>query len=247
MPAIGITGGVATGKSTFTQCLKELLTEGNEPGSFLQKITPKAFASGAKETKGGSSKVPSAKFFDADVAAREVLDLPEVKEKLTAEFGEKIFSGPGHLNREALRAIVFADAAKMRALEQILHPPIRQQWQATAETHRHSTDFFFADIPLLDETGGEKLCDRVVVVACSRKIQLARLLERTSAMEGRAPASPASQELRPPDREHLFEQIIKSQMPLEEKIKKADHVVWNNGDEAGPMEQARLLVAPWRP
>ncbi len=201
VPAIGITGGIATGKSTFTRCVKQLL--------------------------------PSARFFDADIAAREVLDLPEVREKLIDEFGEKIFSEPGHLNRGALRAIVFADAAKKRALERILHPPIRQQWQAIAETHRHSTDFFFADIPLLYETGGETLCDRTVVVACSRKAQLERILER-----GRTSHSPMAT--------GEAEKIIKSQMPLEEKTKKADHVVWNNGNQAGLMEQARLLVGLWK-
>ena len=211
MPAIGITGGIATGKSTFLKCLKEL--------------------------------VPSAKFFDADVAAREVLDLPEVREKLVHEFGEKIFSGPGHLNREALRAIVFADAAKKRALEQILHPPIRQQWTAIAETHRHSTDFFFADIPLLYETGGEMLCDCTVVVACSARIQLARLLER--GRTGHPPPRSFGATSRPVATEEA-EKIIKSQMPLKEKIMKADHVVWNNGDREGLMDQTRLLIALWQ-
>lgn len=210
MPAIGITGGVATGKSTFVSCLRELF--------------------------------PGAKFFDADVAAREVVGLPEVQEKLKREFGESIFSAPGHLNRDALRAIVFQDAAKKSALELILHPPIRQQWQAIAETHRNSTDFFFADIPLLYETGGETLCDRVVVVACSGKIQRERLLERMSALEGRTPVSPASQELRPPGE---AEEIIKSQMSLEEKMKRADHVVWNNGGREGLREQAGLLMNLW--
>ena len=73
---------------------------------------------------------------------------------------------------------MFNDAAKRRALEQILHPRIRRQWSAEAETHRNSPDFFLADIPLLYETGGERLCDRVVVVACSDKTQVRWLMER---------------------------------------------------------------------
>ncbi|MEP7015173.1 MAG: dephospho-CoA kinase [Verrucomicrobiota bacterium] len=220
MPAIGITGGVATGKSTFTQCLRELFTEGNEPGWLLQKIT--------KETKVTAGNIPTARFFDADAAAREIVDLPEVKQELVREFGEKIFSDTGDLNRGALRAIVFQDAAKKRALEQILHPRIRRQWSALAETHRNSPDFFFADIPLLYETGGESLCKRVVVVACSRTIQLKRLLERKAIDQSQA------------------EQMINSQMSLEEKIRRADHVVWNNGDRQGLMEQAKSLAALWQ-
>ena len=132
------------------------------------------------------------------------------------------------MNRAKLRAIVFADAAKRRSLEQILHPRIRRQWMAQAERHRNSPDFFFADIPLLYETGNETLCERVAVVACSHKMQLDRLVKRISLTGSEA------------------EQMINSQMPLEEKIKRADHVVWNNGDRATLMEQAKGLVALWQ-
>jgi dephospho-CoA kinase len=123
---------------------------------------------------------------------------------------------------------VFGSASKRGALEQILHPRIRRQWSAEAETHRNSPDFFFADIPLLYETGGETLCDRVVVVACSYTTQLRRLMERT-------PLTPDA-----------AEQMINSQMPLAEKIKRGDHVVWNNGGRAALAAQTHLLVALWK-
>jgi dephospho-CoA kinase len=196
MPAIGITGGISTGKSTFCNCLCEIL--------------------------------PGARFFDADKAAHDLVELPEVKQKIRAEFGNSVFSRDGDLNREKLRAIVFGDATKKRALEQILHPQIRRQWRTEAKRHRNSPDFFFADIPLLYETGGETLCDRVVVVACSEKFQLARLVERMSLKNTEA------------------EQMIRSQMPLEEKIARADHVVWNDGSHAALMEQVRFLVGLWQ-
>src|SRR5947208_4168978 len=173
--------------------------------------------------------VPSAKFFDADEEAHRLVDLnSEVKKEIRSQFGAKIFSDAGDLNRERLRAIVFGSASKRGALEQILHPRIRRQWSAVAETYRNFPNFFFADIPLLYETGGETLCDRVVVVACSQKVQLGRLKKRMSitAAEGR--------------------KMIKSQMPLEEKIRRADHVIWNNGDRTSLMDQARFLAASWQ-
>ena len=196
MPAIGITGGISTGKSTFSNCLCEILAH--------------------------------ARFFDADKAAHDLVQFPEVKQKIRAEFGSNVFSRNGDLNREKLRAIVFGDATKKRALEQILHPQIRRQWRAQAKRHRNSPDFFFADIPLLYETGGETLCDRVVVVACSEKVQLARLVGRMSLKNTEA------------------EQMIRSQMPLEEKIARADHVVWNDGSRAALMEQVRFLAGLWQ-
>src|SRR5438105_10674847 len=196
MPAIGITGGISTGKSTFCECLREIL--------------------------------PSAKFFDADEVARQLVDLDDVKQELLAKFGFGIFSRNGDLNRDALRTIIFQDAAKKQALELILHPRIRRQWSVEADRHRTSPEFFFADIPLLYETGGETLCDRVVAVACSPSIQLARLLLRKGITRGAA------------------EEMIKSQMPLEEKITRANHVVWNNGERSVLTEQARSLVDLWR-
>ncbi len=196
MPAIGITGGISTGKSTFCDCLREI--------------------------------IPAAKFFDADVAAHALPKLPEVKQEILGQFGSEVFSPEGDLNRAKLRAMVFADATKRRSLEQILHPRIRRQWMAQAERHRNSSDFFFADIPLLYETGGETLCERVVVVACSHKVQLERLVKRISLKGSEA------------------EQMINSQMPLEEKIKRAEHVVWNNGDRATLMEQAKSLLVLWQ-
>ena len=196
MPAIGITGGISTGKSTFCECLRGL--------------------------------VPAAKFFNADKAAHDLLAVSEVKREIRAQFGSRVFSKDGDLNRTKLRAIVFADATKKRALERILHPRIRRQWRTKAKEHRNSPKFFFADIPLLYETGGESLCDRVVVVASSQKVQLARLRKRMSLKSTEA------------------KQMINSQMPLEEKIRCADQVVWNNGDRASLLEQARFLVASWR-
>ncbi|HYY35738.1 MAG TPA: dephospho-CoA kinase [Candidatus Binatia bacterium] len=151
-----------------------------------------------------------------------------MKEEILGQFGSGVFSPTGDLNRAKVRAIVFADATKRRALEQILHPRIRRRWMAEAKKYRDSPDFFFADIPLLYETGGETWCERVVVVACSRKVQLDRLAKRKSLQGSEA------------------EQMINSQMPLEEKIKRADHVVWNNGDRATLMEQAKNLVALWQ-
>jgi dephospho-CoA kinase len=195
--AIGITGGIATGKTAFTLLLRELL--------------------------------PGATFFDADVAARDLTDHdPEARALIAETFGRDIYSADGHLKRAELRAIVFADPGKKQALEQILHPRIRRQWALEAERRRHSTELFLADIPLLYETGGEALCDRVVVVACSPRVQLERLMIRSSLDRVAA------------------EQMIAAQMPLDAKIARAHHLAWNNGAPALLRQQAETLAAFWR-
>ncbi len=197
MPAIGITGGISTGKTTFSAILKELL--------------------------------PEALFFDADVAARQLpLDDPDVRDALVQRFGADVYSANGDLNRNLLRSIVFADARQRRALEEILHPRIRRQWSELAQRYRGSPEFFFADIPLLYETNGGTLCDWVVVVACSPAIQRQRLRSRPGLSEAQA------------------EEIIRSQMDLTEKIKRAKHVIWNNDGVDLLRRQAETMVKLWR-
>jgi dephospho-CoA kinase len=193
---IGITGGISTGKSTFSKLLREHT---------------------------------GAAFFDADVAARSLVDEDaEVRELLRDQFGPGIFSATGDLNRGALRAIVFAEPDKKRALEQILHPRIREQWSTAANHSRQTGGLFLADIPLLYETNGEILCDSVVVVACSQTVQQERLMHRAHLPLAEAAA------------------MISAQIPLAQKIARADHLVWNNGPIAGLAAQADLLAALWR-
>jgi dephospho-CoA kinase len=204
MPAIGITGGISTGKSTFLGQLRQLL--------------------------------PSAHYFDADRTARLLTDQDhEVRQAIRDAFGDQMFSASGDLNRGAVRAIILQSAAKRVALEQILHPRIRSQWSAEAQRYRNSSDFFFADIPLLYETGGETLCDRVVVIGCSPEVQLRRLLARRGSGEGKQTLITETE----------ANDMIYAQMPLEEKIRRADHVVWNNGGNGVLGDQARDLMNLW--
>ena len=197
MPAIGITGGISTGKTTFSGFLKELL--------------------------------PGAPIFDADAAARQLVQSdPAVKREIESSFGAEIYSPDGDLNRSKLGAIVFADTRQRRLLEGILHPRIRLQWSDLARRYRKSSEFFFADIPLLYETGGETLCDWVVVVACSDEIQRKRLAAKTGLSPSRVDA------------------MISSQMDLKEKMRRARHVVWNNGEAPLLRRQTETLVELWR-
>jgi dephospho-CoA kinase len=196
MPAIGVTGGISTGKSTFMNCLRQLF--------------------------------PEATFFDADVMARELARQDKnVLAEIRKTFGDGVFTESGELNRDALRGIVFRASERRRQLEQILHPLIRRHWSLEAEKHRQSNQYFFADIPLLYETGGERLCDCVVVVACSEEIQMRRLIQRTGLDRNAAKA------------------IVAAQMPLSEKVKLANHVIWNNGPESLLAEQAAFLTDIW--
>ena len=192
---LGITGGIATGKTLFTGCLARLF--------------------------------PSLEVFDADRCARELTASdPAILRAIRDHFGPDVFDASGVLQRPALRAIVFADPAERKALEAILHPAIHRCWQGLARTirERPGAPWLAADIPLLFETSAETHFDKVVVVACSALTQRRRLMDRRQLPPG------------------LADSMIASQLPLSEKIDRADFVVWNDGLPEALESQARLLA-----
>ena len=193
MPVIGLTGGIATGKSTFTRCLREQLPAGH---------------------------------FDSDRCVHDLLAADDaVRDAILAAFGADSIGEDGRPDRARLRALVFSDESRRKRLEAILHPIVRARWTALAETVRARGGWVLIDIPLLYETGAAEHFDRIIVVACHRDTQLFRLARE----RGLAPG--------------IALQIIAAQLDLGEKIKKADHVIWNDSTVPNLDGQSRILAA----
>ncbi|MCX6964734.1 MAG: dephospho-CoA kinase [Verrucomicrobia bacterium] len=197
MAVIGVTGGIGSGKSTFSKMLADHL---------------------------------SARLFDADSAARELLESdPAVREKITAELFAEAYTPDGKPDRAAIRRLVFQDPAAKARLESILHPRIRERWTQLAAECRQNATPLVVEIPLLFETGAERFFDRIATVACSHETQLARTAARS------LPRDEA-------------ESIIRSQIPLERKTTLAYFVVWNDGSltnlENQASELAKILQKP---
>ncbi|MCA9772596.1 MAG: dephospho-CoA kinase [Myxococcales bacterium] len=193
MKRVGLTGGIATGKSTVAAMFVEL-------GACL---------------------------VDADRAAREVVrpHMPAWKDIVDA-FGPGVLRPDETLDRPKLGAIVFADGDARARLEAITHPRI-YEWMAArdAECAASGAAVCLVDVPLLFEKGLQGLYDRVVLVQVPRPVQLARLIAR----DGIAPAD--------------AEARLAAQMPIEDKIALADHVIDNGGDLAATR---RRVDEVWR-
>ena len=191
MPSIGITGGVATGKSTVARHLFDL----------LQRTVP-------------------VEFFSSDFEARRLTDSNlVVQEEIKAAFGALVFDSEGNLARDRLRDLVFHDGAARKVLESILHPRIREAWISRAG----GDGLLLAEIPLLYETGAESYLDRIIVTACSRASQVERIVVERRLLK------------------ELAEQIIQAQMDLEEKIRRADWVVWTDCLPGITAQQVNLI------
>jgi dephospho-CoA kinase len=163
---------------------------------------------------------------DTDDLARRLVEpgqsaLAEIKEV----FGDEVISSDGGLNRGELARIVFADIAARRKIEAILHPRIRQSWLAQVELWRRGDCRLAAVvIPLLFETQAASQFDKVICVACSAANQQQRLSGRDWT---------ATQ----------IRQRIAAQMPVEQKINRADFIVWTDGDLVAHAQQIERILS----
>ncbi|MBT9519867.1 MAG: dephospho-CoA kinase [Dechloromonas sp.] len=160
---------------------------------------------------------------DADAIARELTVADGVAmPMLTAEFGRKILSPDGALDRAAMRQLAFADPSIKNRLECILHPIIRK---ISTERCRAATEpYVILAVPLLVESGTYRdRCDRIVVVDCPESLQIERVMARNgmSAEEVKA--------------------IMATQATRQQRLLVADDVVVNDADKTKISEQVKML------
>ena len=179
----------------------------------------------------GMGKSTVAKMFEA--AGVPVFDADSVVRQLQGPGGAlvdrigELFPGTvrcGTLDRDCLAQIVLEDPAKLAALENIVHPAVRDWRQAFIEKNSSAPALIF-EIPLLFETRGEKEFDKVIVVSAPADVQRARVLQR----QGMTAAK--------------LESILDRQTPDEEKRRRADFVVDTGGDLSTTEAQDRDILA----
>ena len=143
---VGLTGGIACGKSTVATILKTL----------------------------------GATVIDADVVAREVVAPgTEGLRAIQNEFGNRVLTAQGDLDRDEMRTIILDDPAAKASLEAITHPRIRS---SIADSIRNAlasgASIVFVEAALLVETGSHALYPHLWVVCCDESTQVQRLVSR---------------------------------------------------------------------
>ena len=141
----------------------------------------------------------------------------------------KIKKAFGTLDRGKLKKIVFNDCKKLQKLNKITHPIIIKKTKEEIQKNYHHENpdeiKIIVDIPLLFEARLEKLFDKIIVVKADKKTQISRILREKKYSK------------------REIEQIIESQMPLKEKIKKADFVVENSKSIKETEKQIKSIIA----
>ncbi len=193
MVIIGLTGSLATGKSTVSTMLRD-------------------------------AGMP---IVDADVVAREVVEPgTHTLEAIKLAFGPGVIEN-GVLNRSQLGNIVFGNQSELQRLNAIMQPAIRSVMADKINFWRtQHVPVLILDIPLLFEREYDKNyhVDKIIVVSADPEVQLARLKSRDSLDERQA------------------KNRMRTQMPIAEKVARADYVINNNGDKSQLKAQVDDLI-----
>lgn len=180
MKVIGLTGGIASGKSTVTQLLRE------------QQIT----------------------VLDADAIAWQLAQPDEALwQAYTERYGDRVLLPDRQLNRQAVADIVFAQPEEKQWMDGMAHPIIRDEIKKQLSAAAQAGDrLIVLDVPLLYEAGWDDMVEQVWLVYVNREVQLQRLMARNGYNL------------------HEAQLRINAQMPMEEKRKRAQIVIDNNGN-----------------
>ena len=186
-PIIAITGGIATGKSTFSELLS-------------QKIHQSVIC--------------------ADRLVKKIYGTSEAKKFLMDEFPTVIKSG--EINFKQLRENVFKDQSAKSKVETFIYSKLQKAFLDQANSIK--SEFIIYDVPLLFEKKLETQVDLSILVYCPRQTQIERVIKRDGISRD------------------LAEKILNEQMPIEEKVKKADIVIKNKGQLNELALEVDLLV-----
>ena len=189
---LGVTGGIASGKSTVSEMLGNL-------GSPL---------------------------IDFDLIARQVVEpgTPGLA-KIVEYFGSQVLDDDGALDRKKMSDIVFGDMEKRKKLESFTHPPIYEAFfeQVAEITKKDPEAIIQVAIPLLIELNLQYLFDKLLVIHVPAQVQIERLAIRDDISEEDAA------------------NILKAQLPIDEKLQFADFVVDNTKDLEHTRQQIEAI------
>ncbi len=181
----------------------------------------------------GAGKTTVSKVFEnegftvinADLVSREVINTPEILEKLTFTFGEEILNEDGTLNRKMLAAKTFGDRDNLQKLNEIMYPPILEKIEAQInELQNNGITKILLDAPTLFESGAQKFCNCKVSVIANEALRKERIIKRDNLTVAEAESRMASQQT---DRFYIL---------------RSDYIIRNNGTAQELENQGKMIA-----
>ena len=164
---------------------------------------------------------------DADKIAHELFKEPVVKERAVASLGQVILDSTGKINRKKLACIVFADAQKLSALNEIIHPPVLQRAEELIKEYngQNQVKAIVLDMPLLVEVGWSKRCDKLIFVDCEWQLRVERA-KKIGVLD---------------ENQHKIRENF--QISLDKKATLADNIIDNNSGFSALAEQVAKIFS----
>ncbi|WKS95718.1 dephospho-CoA kinase [Riemerella columbina] len=148
--------------------------------------------------------------YNSDSRAKILVNTdPQLKAKIIALLGENAYDEQGNYNRKWVATQVFEDTAQLEKLNQLIHPAVRENFEAWVA--QQTAPFIFKETALLFELGLDRFCDKTILVTAEQSLRIKRVMDRDNKTY------------------REVEAIILQQMPEAEKINRADFVIYNNG------------------
>lgn len=163
----------------------------------------------------------------ADPVAQQLTNsLPEIRAALVQQFGPDVYTAAGELNKDKMRQLVFSGAQNREKVNQIIHPHVLQwiRTEARRLQDKKQAELVGVEAALIFESGMQEMLDRVVVVDAPAERRASWLQKRDDLT----------------DKE--VEQRMAAQMSVDEKRRRADYVLENNGSLAELRKKVNKLL-----
>ena len=148
--------------------------------------------------------------YSSDQRAKEIMQEDQVLiAGLKELFGEEAYLG-SNLNRPYIAAQIFKDSSKRTAMNNLVHPAVRKDFQNWVSSQK--SDLLFQESALLFETGNYRSFDAVILVSAPEKVRMERVKERDQLTD------------------EQVQSRFNAQMPEEEKMKLTNLVIQNDGN-----------------
>ena len=113
----------------------------------------------------------------ADEEAKKIMERDDVKQKIQNLFTESILNSDNSLNRKKIAEFVFNNPDKLKELNAIVHPEVRLHFKNWLKEHKNHP-FIIKEVAILFETGGNKQCDKVILITAPEELRIERAMKR---------------------------------------------------------------------
>ena len=158
----------------------------------------------------------------ADEEAKKIMERIDVKSSIQSLFKESILNTDNTLNRNKIAELVFSNPDKLKQLNAIVHPAVKNHFINWMKEHKDAS-FIIKEVAILFETGGHKDCDKVILITAPEEVRIERAMKRDNS-----------------SKESILARI-KNQLPEADKIKLSDFVVENTNLETTLLKIDEIL------